>query len=267
MNTLQIDKKEALGILRGLRDEIATLDSTSAQSHEFKLWRKKTLAALEHVFGAESAKLRDFMLIRFALPPHRIPKPVETIRAYYQTALDNADCTLEALIDETEQFWASPDDATTKEFNCDGSLTRLFNRFHLVARQLKQRHDDRNTIEINDEYDVQDLLHAMLRVEFDDVRPEEWTPSYAGKSSRTDFLLKNEQVFIEVKMARKGLDGKVLGEQLTVDIAYYKGHADCKSLYCFVYDPDNQVRNPRGFENDLSREHDGLPVQVFVRPE
>jgi REase_DpnII-MboI len=34
-------------------------------------------------------------------------------------------------------------------------------------------------MDIKDEYDVQDLLHAILRAFFDDVRPEEFVPSYA----------------------------------------------------------------------------------------
>ena len=68
-------------------------------------------------------------------------------------------------------------------------LEYLIQRFHQVVRQLKHRHDDRETLVIRDEYDVQDLLHALLRTLFDDVRPEEHTPSYAGASSRMDFLL------------------------------------------------------------------------------
>jgi hypothetical protein len=75
-------------------------------------------------------------------------------------------------------------------------LEQLTTRFHLVAQQLRSRHGGRNTIEVTDEYDVQDLLHALLLLEFDDVRPEEHTPSYAGGSARMDFLLKNEQAAV-----------------------------------------------------------------------
>jgi glucan phosphorylase len=62
-------------------------------------------------------------------------------------------------------------------------------RFHLVARQLRERHNERSTLQIEDEYDVQDLLHALLKINFEDVRAEEVCPSYAGGSSRVDFLL------------------------------------------------------------------------------
>ena len=146
------------------------------------------------------------------------------------------------------------------------ALLRLLDRFHQVVIQLRDRHDDRETIDVVDEYDVQDLLHALLRVFYDDVRAEEWTPSYAGSSKRQDFLLKSQKIVIEVKKTRKGLGNKELGDQLLIDIGSYKSHPDCKTLICFVYDVENRVKNPRGFENDLSKMTDGVDVHVIVRP-
>ncbi|HMB89230.1 MAG TPA: hypothetical protein VKP65_00190 [Rhodothermales bacterium] len=77
-------------------------------------------------------------------------------------------------------------------------LEMLFSNFHRVARHLLSRHSNRPTIEITDEYDVQDLLRALLCLDFADIRSEEWTPSYAGGSARTDFLLKPEKAVIEL---------------------------------------------------------------------
>lgn len=62
---------------------------------------------------------------------------------------------------------------------------------------MKKRHDKRPSIDINDEYDVQDILHTFLKLHFDDIRPEEWTPSYAGSASRVDFLLKQEKSLLK----------------------------------------------------------------------
>lgn len=76
------------------------------------------------------------------------------------------------------------------EVDYDKVLSKIFEKFHICARQLKRRHAGRPTLEIKDEYDVQDLLNAILRLHFEDVRPEEWTPSYAGGNNRMDFLLK-----------------------------------------------------------------------------
>lgn len=81
----------------------------------------------------------------------------------------------------------------------------LFSKFHSVVRQIKTRHNKRPTLDVNDEYDVQDLLHALLTPYFDDIRREEYTPSTGGTSPRMDILLKREQIVIEAKMTRKGL--------------------------------------------------------------
>lgn len=145
-------------------------------------------------------------------------------------------------------------------------LENLFEKFHLVANQLRRRHDGRNTLIVDDEYDVQDLLEALFKLHFSDIRAEEWTPSYAGSSKRMDFLLKKEEIVVEVKMTRNGLNDKKIGEQLIIDIANYKNHPNCRELYCFVYDPDGRIRNPRGIESDLSRETDGLRVLVYIYP-
>ncbi len=147
------------------------------------------------------------------------------------------------------------------------SLERILTRFHIVARLLKKRHDDRETIAIEDEYDVQDLLHALLRTAFDDVRPEEYVPSYAGSASRVDFLLKVEQIVVETKMASKTLRDKQIGEQLIIDMKRYQTHPDCKYLMCLVYDPDNWINNANALENDLTGKQDKISVKVFVVPQ
>lgn len=59
-------------------------------------------------------------------------------------------------------------------------VEQICSRFHLIARQLKSRYSDRETLVVEDEYDTQYLLHALLHIYFDDIRAEEWTPSYAG---------------------------------------------------------------------------------------
>jgi len=145
-------------------------------------------------------------------------------------------------------------------------VENVFERFHLVATEMCQRHDNRPSLKANDEFDVQDLLRSLMRIYFDDVRDEEWTPSYAGASARMDLLLKNEQIVIETKMTRNGLGQKQIREQLIIDKTYYKGHKDCKKLYCFVYDPTGKIKNPRGFERDLSDRVGSFETKVFVTP-
>lgn len=154
-----------------------------------------------------------------------------------------------------------------KERETIEELQFLLTRFHRIAKALRKRHDGRGTLDIGDEYDVQDLLNALLQIYFDDIRTEEWTPSYAGRCSRADFVLKEQEVVVEVKMTRKGLGDKELGDQLIIDIERYKTHPNCKTLVCFVYDPDGRVANPKGLAKDLeSQSRMGLRVVVFVNP-
>ncbi|NEG87261.1 malate dehydrogenase [Pantoea agglomerans] len=129
----------------------------------------------------------------------------------------------------------------------------ILERFPAFCRQLEERHDGRATFEINDEYDVQDLVHALLMLHFDDIREEEASPSHAGASSRQDFILKKERIVIEVKKTRKSLNARKIGEELIIDMSRYRAHPDCETLICFVYDPDRRVKNPKGLISDLER--------------
>jgi len=147
------------------------------------------------------------------------------------------------------------------------AVLAICDRFHVVARQLLHRRENRETLGIADEYDVQDLLHALLRLYFDDIRPEEWTPSYGGGSSRMDFLLKGHDIVVEAKMTRKGLTAKEVSEQLIIDAAKYRQHAECKTLICLVYDPGALIKNPRGIERDLAKlSGNGLEIVCIITP-
>jgi hypothetical protein len=146
------------------------------------------------------------------------------------------------------------------------AVETILSRFHLVVREIHERHENRQTLRIDDEYDVQDLLHGLLTMYFDDVRTEQWTPELAGYSTRIDFLLKKEGIAIEAKKTRKSLGKKELGNQLIIDIAHYQKHPDCNTLFCFVYDPEERISNPIGFENDLTGKQGKLLVKVLVVP-
>lgn len=187
--------------------------------------------------------------------------------SFHGTGLDLLFATLN---DEFNAIpWLQPvtkADSKTKNASLNEDILVILSRFHQVAVQLLARRENRDTLRIGDEYDVQDLLHALLRSRFDDVRSEEYSPSYAGGSSRIDFLLKREQAAIEVKMASATLRDRALGEQLIVDIQRYQGHPTCKTLFCMVYDPHHNVRNPAGLEGDLSGTAGELEVVVLVIP-
>lgn len=263
-----MDKEKAIQIVSQQLSELTGLADSTPGDARFKRWRRNTRVILENVFGKESSQVKEFDLIHFTpgIYTSNEDRQIELNTKAWENGHSGMRAFLQSIIDEIENFY-DEEEKVIIENNPADCLSLIFDRFHLVARQLQSRHDNRQTIPIDDEYDVQDLLHALLKIYFDDVRPEEWTPSYAGKSSRMDFLLKQEKLVVEVKKTRKDLTVKEVGDQLIVDIARYAEHPDCQNLLCFVYDPEGRIGNPTGLENDLSRSENGLTVSVFVRPQ
>lgn len=252
------NKEEILKELQGL---IVTGNNVRRPTHQcfdvplcdrsaFVGWKSNIIATLKH-FGLD--KTEHFKVISNYKPS-----------SIYIETVDEILQQLNGLIQIIQKDFVNIDSASDKPTIKD--LENIFNKFTKVARQLNTRHNDRNSLTISDEYDVQDLLHALLLLHFDDVRAEEWTPSYAGGCERMDFLLKDLQTVIEVKKTRPKMTMKSLGEELIIDIEKYKVHPDCKQLYCFVYDPDYILGNPNAIKNDLEKTHQGF-VKIFIRPE
>lgn len=153
---------------------------------------------------------------------------------------------------------------STLRFDALEVIERIARRFNLVAHQLKKRYGSRDILVISDEYDVQNLFEALLKLYFDDVRAEEWTPSYAGRSSRINFLLKPEEIVVEIKKTRNTLKAKELIDELIIDKERYRSHPNCKALIAFVFDPDKHIANPKGIEADLSEIEGNMIVKVFI---
>jgi hypothetical protein len=117
---------------------------------------------------------------------------------------------------------------------------------------LTHRRKGAQALSFSTEYDVQDLLHALLRPWVQDIRPEEFTPSYAGSSTRMDFLLPKYKVVVELKFVRDSPHAKKIGDELIIDIDHYRRHSDCDHLWCVVFDPDHLLPNAEGLRVDLS---------------
>lgn len=229
---------------------------------------------LDRSLGSRHAVVSAFHRIRFSAPANDHEELLVAMndRAVFQTmftrALSQIDDVLAEAISRIEALpeVPVPPMAQAARTTLD-VIERLLWRFPAVARQLRTRHSKRDTLVIEDEYDVQDLLRALLRIDFDDVRAEEYGPMVAGRRPRMDFLLKQEQIVIEVKMTRDTLKDKELGDELLQDIARYQGHSNCKRLYCFIYDPQCYVDNPAGLTADLERLAPlDLPVHVRIHP-
>jgi hypothetical protein len=152
------------------------------------------------------------------------------------------------------------------DYDPAAKVIALCRRFQLFLDRLQARQRQRPGYSVKDEYDVQDLLHAILKLHFEDVRPEEWTPSYAGNSSRMDFLLPRERTIIEAKMTRSGLGQKEVANELIIDVARYAKAPYVDNLVCFIYDPARLCTNPSALEDDLAHSGGHLKVTAVVCP-
>ena len=122
----------------------------------------------------------------------------------------------------------------------------------------------RSTVNVEDECDVQDLMHALLRQHFDDIGTDEWTPSYSTGAPRTTYLLDHDQAI--VVETRTGLSRKDLADQVRADIERYRNRGRCAHLLCFIYDPEGRIGNPRGLESELCTTSEHFAVDVVVAP-
>ena len=171
-------------------------------------------------------------------------------------------------IDITEPHSATANTSIDKDGETDtiGHLRKICSAFHRVTRQLRQRRDERPTLEVEDERDVLDLLQTLLCIEYDNIEVEEWTPTYANGSTRTDLWLKDEGVVIIAKKTKQGIGVKALTHQISVDFERYGTHPDCKLMFCFIYDPEGRIGHPKGLEGDLTLNYNGRRVEALISP-
>lgn len=260
---MRISKDEAIDKICRQKDMIAPLKSIESGSPKFKKWYRDTEITIQKIFGENTRHIQDFSNVQYSLMAFSDETPDSEWERAYRDGLSEAEALLASFADEIREYW---EDAEHENDTMPSKkVEKICRRFHLIARQLRSRYTNRITLEIEDEYDVQDLLHSLLLIDFEDIRREEWTPSYAGGSARMDILLRKERIVIEVKKTRKGLTVKEIGDQLLVDIQRYKNHPHCKTLVCFIYDPEGRIGNPKGLANDLSKDGD-FSISVIVAP-
>ena len=153
--------------------------------------------------------------------------------------------------DEPSTAPATATPTPTKPGKVEELLEIVVRGLRRAMHPLTHRRKGVQPLSFGNEYDVQDLLHALLRPWIGDIRPEEFTPSYAGSSTRMDFLLPAHELVIETKIVRDRTHAKRIGDELIIDIEHYRRHPSCRTLWCVVYDPDHLITNAQGLRDDL----------------
>jgi hypothetical protein len=131
----------------------------------------------------------------------------------------------------------------------------LLRRLPRAARQLRERHAGRPTLRVDDVHDLEDLLRAALHLQFDDVRRETRTPTYAS-DVRTDFVIVPDQIAVMAKLLTANAEPQIASE-IREDTLYYQRRPEITGLAVLIHDPEQFLRDGQSFEAALAS--NGIP--------
>jgi len=134
--------------------------------------------------------------------------------------------------------------------NADVTLIeRICKRMPNAARiLLNRRRKGKMPFEVEDEYDVQDLLHATLRAYLKYSVQEDPLPKVAGtRSGRADISIEEIGVLIEIKYVRSPDDQKTIFDAFTQDLILYTSWPYLRTLLYVIYNADD-LRDPEALE-------------------
>jgi len=128
-------------------------------------------------------------------------------------------------------------------------VERLCRRLPQAAKILGERSRKvKKSLQISDEYDVQDLLHALLRAYLKYSVQEDPLPKVAGTSSgRADISIEDLGVLIEVKYVYGPSDQKRIFDDLSQDLLLYTQWAPLRVLIYLIYNSAD-LRDPESLE-------------------
>ncbi|MEO5644058.1 MAG: hypothetical protein ABIQ40_16925 [Bacteroidia bacterium] len=130
----------------------------------------------------------------------------------------------------------------------------LNNFSNSIQKIIKDRRKNHPNFQIEDEYDVQDILYVILKSVFPTLRDEDPIPKVGAKSTKIDLILREEKILVEVKMIKKNdSNEKEFIEQLKIDFESYHECQWLGKLFCFVYDPYKKTNDVSNFD-DLNGE-------------
>ncbi|MBY0549692.1 MAG: hypothetical protein K2W95_20610 [Candidatus Obscuribacterales bacterium] len=121
-----------------------------------------------------------------------------------------------------------------------------------LQNRRKVKGHDQKAYEVANEFDVQDLLHAVIKAYFPSADIECPLPKMAQTaSSRADMQLPEQGIIIEAKYVRENYDQKKLLGDLIVDCDYYSTWSELKLLLFVIYDT-NKLMNPNALATYIS---------------
>jgi hypothetical protein len=127
-------------------------------------------------------------------------------------------------------------------------IERVCERINLSANLLGNRpRKGKSPYTVEDEYDVQDLVHAVIRAFVKNSVQENTISKLGGRSSRADITVEDLGLLIEVKYVRSPNDQSSLVEQLSQDLLLYTKWEPLKTIFFIVFN-SKDLRDPEALE-------------------
>ncbi len=173
------------------------------------------------------------------------------------TALTQSKKYLIKILGRLEYLKSNPDSLANKcetshSINSIEKAKQAIRLFDTSAKILSERRQGKKPFIIEDEYDMQDLLHCILKSQFPDIIKESHTIEIAKGEKRIDLVIPSDRIVIELKIIFERRKTLEIVDQLKVDIESYHSHPHCGTFIGFIYNPQNAIEEPEKIINDLS---------------
>lgn len=126
-------------------------------------------------------------------------------------------------------------------------VLQLCKRLDKSAKVLSRRGHKKQPFTIDDEYDVQDLLQAILRAYFKFSVTEEPISKLAGLSSRADFAIEELGLVIEAKYVHGQNDQERVVKQFAEDLQGYSQWPHLEHFIYLIYGADD-LKDPEALD-------------------
>lgn len=223
----------------------------------------------------------------FNLKEHKIKEYFDSNDVSYENDADlcakvqNYDTVSQSIIflkrlkAKVENYLEKPEDyekinENDAKHQSDFSLLNLLERFHNISKIITERRKDKKTYEINDEYDVQDLLFLILKSIYPLAEKESTSNALGKGEKKIDIVIPEIETVIEVKFFKENTEELRIVDELKIDIESYHSHLLCKTLIAFIYNPYVRIKDFSKIINDLSGKREKgehkFDVKVIVNP-
>lgn len=129
-----------------------------------------------------------------------------------------------------------------------GLILRLCERLPAAARILANRRKGKKPFTIKDEYDVQDLLHSILRAYLKySVQEEPLAKIGAAQSGRADIAIEELRTIIEVKFARGPSDQQKFVTEYSNDLLLYTKWPHLENFVYMIYNSQD-LKDPEALD-------------------